>query len=84
MAADFQLAAGMVTLGAGAARAPSLLKMVVDDDRGLLATGCPAVPLLGQDDVGHNSRSPRPHRPAWRKAQARIGRERRGRLLEAA
>jgi hypothetical protein len=25
--------------------------MVVDDDRGLVATGCPTVPLLGQDDV---------------------------------
>jgi hypothetical protein len=32
----------MVTLGGGAAaaRASSPLKMVVDDDRGLLATGC--------------------------------------------
>ena len=41
-----------MTLGAAAARPPSLLKMVVDDDRGVLATGCPAVPLLGQDERG--------------------------------
>jgi hypothetical protein len=32
----------------------------------LLETGCPAVPLLGQDDVGSDPRSRRPHRPAWR------------------
>jgi hypothetical protein len=38
MATDFQLAGRMVTLGASAARALSLLKMVGDDDCGLLAT----------------------------------------------
>jgi hypothetical protein len=43
MATDLHLAARMVTVGGGAAAAPaaSPLKMVVDDDRGLLATGCP-------------------------------------------
>jgi hypothetical protein len=47
MATELQLARRMVTLGAGAARAPSLLKMVVDDDCGLVATECRPVAGAG-------------------------------------
>jgi hypothetical protein len=48
----------MVTLWAGAAQAPSLLNMVVDDDRGLVRQDARRR-IAGQDYVG---RSPR-HRP---------------------
>jgi hypothetical protein len=40
-----------VTLGAAAARAPSLLERVVDEDRGLLCHRMPDVALRGQADV---------------------------------
>jgi hypothetical protein len=51
MATNLQLAGRMVTLGAGAARAPTLLKMVVDDDRGLVATGCPPARCWGRTAI---------------------------------
>jgi hypothetical protein len=43
----------MMALGGGRGSSPSLLKMVVADDRGLVATGCP--PLDGVRRPAHPS-----------------------------
>jgi hypothetical protein len=57
MATDFQLAGRMVTLGAGAAQAPSLLKVGRRRQRRVGCDGTPAdLALPGQDDLGRDPR----------------------------